>query len=50
MDSPLNESQNVEFKQSWRDEFLKWICVFVNAQGNRDDGGLANGRLSVTVS
>ncbi len=27
------ESQNVEWKSSWRDEFLKWICGFANAQG-----------------
>ena len=28
-----SESQNVEFKQSWRDEYLKWICGFANADG-----------------
>ena len=27
------ESQNIEFKQLWRDEYLKWICGFANAQG-----------------
>lgn len=27
------ESQYIEFKESWRDEFLKWICGFANAQG-----------------
>ncbi|MDE0104318.1 MAG: winged helix-turn-helix transcriptional regulator [Bryobacterales bacterium] len=27
------ESQNVEWKRSWRDEHLKWICGFANAQG-----------------
>lgn len=27
------ESQNREFKESWRDEYLKWICGFANAQG-----------------
>ena len=27
------ESQNVEWKSSWRDEYLKWICGFANAQG-----------------
>lgn len=38
------ETQNVEFKESWRDEYLKWICGFANAQGGelyigiRDDG------------
>ena len=27
------ESQNIEFKESWRDDYLKWICGFANAQG-----------------
>ena len=27
------ESQHVEWKRSWRDEHLKWICGFANAQG-----------------
>ena len=40
------ESQNIEFKESWRDEYLKWICGFSNAQGGtlyigvRDNGCL----------
>lgn len=29
------ESQNIEYKESWRDEYLKWICGFANAQGGR---------------
>lgn len=29
------ESQNIEWKESWRDEFLKWICGFANAQGGK---------------
>ena len=29
----LPESQNVEFKESWRDEYLKWVCGFANASG-----------------
>ena len=42
------ETQNVEFKQSWRDEFLKEICGFANAQGGMlligvDDSGKAVG-------
>ena len=28
-----NESQNIEYKESWRDEYIKWICGFANAQG-----------------
>jgi ATP-dependent DNA helicase RecG len=27
------ESQIVEWKESWRDDYLKWICGFANAQG-----------------
>ena len=31
----LSESQNIEYKESWWDEYLKWICGFANAQGGR---------------
>lgn len=40
----MPESQLIEYKESWRDEYLKWICGFANAQGGtlyigkRDDG------------
>ena len=27
------ECQNIEYKSSWHDEYLKWICGFANAQG-----------------
>ena len=27
------EAQNIEWKRSWRDEYLAWICGFANAQG-----------------
>jgi len=38
------ESQTVEFKPSWRDEYLKWICAFANTDGGKlvvglDDNG-----------
>ena len=40
----MAESQNIEYKESWRDEYLKWLCCFANAQGGTiyigiDDGG-----------
>lgn len=40
----MAENQNTEWKQSWRDEYLKWICGFANADGGvleigRDDEG-----------
>jgi len=28
-----DESQNVEYKRSWHDEYLKWVCGFANAKG-----------------
>lgn len=40
----MAESQNIEWKESWHDEYLKWICGFANAQGGKiyigmnDDG------------
>ncbi len=31
----MPESQNIEYKSSWHDDYLKWICGFANAQGGR---------------
>ena len=31
----FEEKQNIEYKESWRVEYLKWICGFANAQGGR---------------
>lgn len=28
-----SENQHIEWKTSWRDEYIKWICGFANAQG-----------------
>ena len=30
-----NENQNIEYKESWRDEYVKWLCGFANAQGGK---------------
>jgi ATP-dependent DNA helicase RecG len=27
------ENQSVEWKESWRDEYLKWIAAFANSDG-----------------
>ena len=40
----MPEQQNIEYKSSWHDDYLKWICGFANAQGGKiyigkDDGG-----------
>jgi ATP-dependent DNA helicase RecG len=29
------EKQNIEFKSTWHDDYLKWICGFANAQGGK---------------
>ena len=29
----MSENQNIEWKETWRDEYLKWICGFANAKG-----------------
>jgi len=36
----MKENQHIEWKESWRDDFLKTICGFANAEG----GVLAIGR------
>ena len=38
----MPEHQNIEYKQSWHDDYLKWIVGFANGQGGtiyigRDD-------------
>ncbi|MBX2965353.1 MAG: putative DNA binding domain-containing protein [Cyclobacteriaceae bacterium] len=40
----MSETQNIEYKTTWRDEYLKWICGFANANGGtifigKDDNG-----------
>jgi ATP-dependent DNA helicase RecG len=29
----MSEHQNLEWKESWRDDYLRWICGFANAKG-----------------
>lgn len=31
----MAENQNIEWKESWCDENLKWVCGFANAQGGK---------------
>jgi ATP-dependent DNA helicase RecG len=35
----MQEQQNIEWKENWRDEYLKWICGFANAQGGKIEIG-----------
>ena len=43
------ESQHVEWKEVWHDEYLKWICGFANAQGGMLVIGKNNKGLAVGV-
>lgn len=45
----FGEKQNVEYKESWRDEYLKWICGFANAKGGRIYIGVADNHEVVGV-
>lgn len=31
----MSESQNIEYKSCWHDDYLKWVCGFANAQGGK---------------
>ena len=44
----MKENQNIEWKKSWRDEYIKWICGFANAGGGtlvigKNDKGMVTG-------
>jgi len=48
----MKESQHIEWKETWRDDCLKWICGFANAEGGvlvigRNDKGVAVGLTNV---
>jgi ATP-dependent DNA helicase RecG len=44
----MKENQKIEWKSSWKDEYLKWVCGFANAVGGKliigqDDDGHITG-------
>ncbi len=50
----MEENQHIEWKETWKDEYIKWVCGFANAQGGiliigkNDKGqpiGLKNAKL-----
>ncbi|MBQ9221522.1 ATP-binding protein [Succinivibrio sp.] len=48
----MSENQNVEYKEIWKDDYLKWICGFANAQGGTiyiglDDNGVPVGLKNI---
>lgn len=46
----MEENQNIEYKESWRDEYLKWICGFANAQGGKLFIGINDNKEVVGVA
>lgn len=42
------ESQSIEYKKTWRDEYLKWICAFANTEGGKLYIGLDDAALDVS--
>ncbi|MCC8115336.1 MAG: putative DNA binding domain-containing protein [Bacteroidales bacterium] len=46
----MSETQNIEYKESWREEYLKWICGFANAQGGSLYIGIADDQSIVGVT
>ncbi len=46
----FNENQNIEYKESWRDEYLKWICGFANAQGGHIYIGVNDQKQVIGIS
>lgn len=46
----LSESQNIEYKETWREEYLKWVCGFANAQGGSIFVGINDQKHIVGIS
>ena len=48
----MKEHQHIEWKQSWQDEYLQWICGFANAEGGlliigKNDQEQVTGRVNI---
>jgi len=44
------ETQNIEYKENWRDEYIKWICGFANANGGKIYIGINDKGIVVGVA
>ena len=49
MDLEQVEPEDLEFKSNWRDEYLKVICAFANADGGKLVTGVEMGEHFYTV-
>ena len=45
----MKENQHVEWKETWRDEVLRWVCAFANADGGVLEIGRNNRGVAVGV-
>ena len=52
----MPEHQTIEYKESWHDEFLEWICGYANACGGtlyigkNDDGDVVATAIKIGKS
>ena len=46
----MPEQQNIEYKESWHDDYLKWVCGFANASGGTLYIGIDDNGNTVGVS
>ena len=44
-----DENQNVEYKESWHDKYLEWICGYANAKGGTLYIGIASLGVGLAV-
>ena len=45
----MSEGQNIEWKKSWHDDYLKWVCGFANAIGAAQDQSLPCGQIKADI-
>ena len=42
----MTENQHTEYKLLWRDEYLRWVCAFANADGGELWVGVDEDRIT----
>jgi predicted transcriptional regulator containing an HTH domain and an uncharacterized domain shared with the mammalian protein schlafen len=50
----MPEHQTIEWKETWQDEYLRWICGYANAYGGilyigKDDNSLKSYRTRLQI-
>ena len=45
----MKENQHIEYKRNWRDEYLKWVCAFANADGGELFIGVEDNGKAVAI-